>query len=119
MDEAAYHDKDDSFAKFIAKITGFHSKVMWAFLNKRCYWKGASHFLRSDNVSPSYWNKRIDLPQAAPCVEDEDIAKLEKAISGFFYRKQGKDRNCKVEPFRRYNKEYFFAYPEDFAQSSI
>jgi hypothetical protein len=92
---------------------------MWAFLNKRSYWKGASRFLSADNVSPSFWKKRIDLPQASPCVEDEDIAGLEKAISNFFYRKQGKGRNCKVEPFRRYNKEYFFAYPEDFAQSTI
>ena len=31
----------------------------------------------------------------------------------------GKGRNCKVNPLRRYNKEYFFAYPEDFAQSTI
>jgi len=119
VDEAAYHDKDDSFAKAIAEMPCFHSKVMWAFLNKRNYWKGASRFLHADKVSPSFWKKRIDLPPATPCVEDEDIAKLEKAISSFFYRNQGKGRNCKVEPFRRYNKEYFFAYPEDFAQSTV
>jgi len=119
VDEAVYHDKDDSFAKAIAEKPCFHSKVMWAFLNKRNYWKGASRFLHADNVSPSFWKKRIDLPQASPCVEKEDIAKLEKAISSFFYRKQGKGRNCEVNPLRRYNKEYFFAYPEDFAQSTV
>ena len=119
VDEAVYHDKDDSFAKAIAEMPCFHSKVMWAFLNKRGYWKGASRFLHADNVSPFFWKKRIELPPASPCVEDADIAQLEKAISSFFYRKQGKGRNCEVNPLRRYNKEYFFAYPEDFAQSSI
>jgi len=119
VDEAAFHDKDDSFAKSIAEITGFHPKVMWAFLEKRSYWRGASRFLHADNVSPSFWKKRIDFPPAHPCVEDEDIAELEDAISSFFYSKWGKGRNCKVEPFRRHNKEYFFAYPEDFAQSTV
>ena len=33
--------------------------------------------------------------------------------------KQGRGRNCNVEVFRRYEKEYFFAYPEDYAQSGL
>lgn len=119
IDEAAFHDEDDSFAHSIAEITGFHSKVMWAFLEKKSYWRGASRFIHADNVSPSFWKKRIDLPPAAPCVEDEDIKLLEDAISSFFYDKHAKGRNCEVNPFRRHNKEYFFAYPEDFAQSTV
>jgi hypothetical protein len=92
---------------------------MWAFLEKKSYWQGASMFLHADNVSPTYWKKRIDLPPASPCVEDEDIKELEKAISGYFFPKEGKGRNCKVEPYRRHDKEYFFAYPEDFSQSRV
>ena len=96
VDEAAFHDKDDSFAMAIAELPCFHSKVMWAFLNKRSYWKGASRFLHADNVSPSFWKKRIDLPPAPPYVEKEDIATLEKAISSFFYRKQGKGQGKRI-----------------------
>ena len=119
VDEAAFHDGDDSFAQAIAIIEGFHAKVMWAFLDHREYWRGATLFLHADNISPSYWKKRKDFPSASPFVEPEDIAELEKAISDYFYTKQGKGRNCKVEPYRRHNREYFFAYPEDFSQSDV
>ncbi|MCU7947934.1 MAG: hypothetical protein KZQ72_15075 [Candidatus Thiodiazotropha sp. (ex Cardiolucina cf. quadrata)] len=76
-------------------------------------------FLHADNVSPSYWKKRNDLPKLPPQVEDEDIQALARAISEHFFRKEGRGKNCTVEPYRRNQKEYFFAYPEDFAQSAV
>ncbi|MBT3091534.1 MAG: hypothetical protein JAZ02_13455 [Candidatus Thiodiazotropha endolucinida] len=118
VDEAGFHS-DDAFIAEIAAIEGFHAKAMWAFLNKPTYWRGAAMFLHADNVSPSYWKKRNDLPKLPPQVEDEDIHALEKAISGYFFRKEGRGKNCTVEPYRRNQKEYFFAYPEDFAQSAV
>jgi len=69
IDEAAFHDGDDSFAMAISEIVGFHSKVMWAFLENESYWQGASMFLHADNVSPSYWKKRINLPPAPPALK--------------------------------------------------
>ena len=118
VDEASFH-QDDSFTQEIAAIDGFHTKAMWAFLEKHDYWRGASMFFHADNVSASYWKKRNDLPSAPPHVEQDDINKLAKFISEYFYSKQGRGRNCKVEPYRRHNKEYFFAYPEDFGQSGV
>lgn len=118
IDEAEFHE-DNDFVQAIAGIDGFHAKVMWAFLEKPAYWRGASMFLHADNVSPSFWKKRIDLPNLPPHVDDEDIEALAQAISQFFYTKQGRGKNCKVEPYRRNDKEYFFAYPEDFAQSGV
>lgn len=118
VDEARYHG-DEAFIEKIRTIECFHSKAMWAFLNQLDYWKGAARFLHADNVSASYWKKRNDLPNTPPHVEDEDIKSLADAISNFFYFQQGRGKNCKVEPYRRNHKEYFFAYPEDFAQSAI
>ena len=118
VDEAGFHN-DDAFIEEIAAIEGFHAKVMWAFLHKPKYWHGAVMFLHADNVSPSYWKKRNDLPCLPPQVEDEDIQALAKAISGYFFHKEGRGKNCTVEPYRRNQKEYFFAYPEDFAQSAV
>ena len=118
IDEANYH-KDDDFIETISAIEGFHAKVMWAFLEKQDYWRGATMFLHADNVSSSFWKKRNDLPNASPHVENEDIDLLAKAISDYFHSSQGRGRNCKVEPYRRHDKEYFFAYPEDFGQSGI
>ena len=117
VDEAAFHP-DDTFVAELAKQEGFHAKVMWAFLEKPVYWRGARMFLHADNVSPSYWKKRNDLPELPPHVDEADIAALATAISALFI-KEGRGKNCKVEPYRRHNREYFFAYPEDFAQLGI
>jgi hypothetical protein len=118
IDEAGFH-RDDAFIEAIAAMDGFHGKAMWAFLNKSNYWRGAAMFLHADNVSPSYWKKRNDLPSLPPQVDDEDIDALAKVISAYFYHKEGRGKNCIVEPYRRNQKEYFFAYPEDFAQSAV
>ena len=118
IDEADFH-QDEGFIESISEIDGFHAKVMWAFLKKKNYWKGATMFLHADNVSSSYWKKRNDLPSVPPHVEDDDIKALAKAISDYFHTTQGRGRNCKVEPYRRNSKEYFFAYPEDFGQSGV
>lgn len=118
IDEASFHN-DETFVEAIAAIEGFHAKAMWAFLEKPSYWRGANMFLHADNVSPSFWKKRSDLPKIPPHVEDEDIKALAGAISEFFYNKEGRGKNCVVEPYRRNNKEYFFAYPEDFAQTAV
>jgi len=117
VDEAAFH-KDEDFNEALAELEGFHAKVMWVFLEKPLYWRGATMFLHADNVSASYWKRRNDLPKLPPHVEDGDIAALARAVSSLF-RKEGRGKNCKVEPYRRHNREYFFAYPEDFAQLGI
>ncbi len=117
-DEANFH-QDKAFPEAIAEIDGFHGKVMWAFLGHPKYWDGATLFLHSDNISDSLWKKRNDLPHLPPNVDEEHQEQLAQAISHYFYSKEGRGRNCKVEVFRRHGKEYFFAYPEDFAKSGV
>jgi hypothetical protein len=117
-DEADFHD-DSAFPAAISGIEGFHGAVMWAFLEHAGYWTGATLFLQADNIAESFWKKRSDLPHLAPHVEEQDTNRLAQAISHHFHTKEGRGRNCKVEVFRRYEKEYFFAYPEDFAHSGM
>ena len=118
VDEARFH-KDDAFIEEIAVIEGFHAKAIWAFLNKPGYWRGAAMFLHADNVSASYWKKRNDFLKLPPHLEDCDTDDLAKAISSYFSCKEGRGKNCIIESYRRNQKEYFFAYPEDFAQTTI
>ena len=118
IDEATFHN-DNDFIESISVIDGFHAKAMWAFIERQDYWRGAAMFLHADNVSASYWKKRNDLPSIAPHLDPDDIKKLADSISDYFYSTEGRGRNCKVEPYRRNNKEYFFAYPEDFGQSGV
>jgi hypothetical protein len=117
VDEADFHG-DDTFVNDLAAIEGFHAKALWAFLDKLAYWRGATMFLHADNVSPSYWKKRNDLPKLPPHVDAADAEALAASISELFIR-EGRGKNCKVEPYRRHQREYFFAYPEDFAQSGV
>jgi hypothetical protein len=118
VDEANFHI-NEAFPEAIARIEGFHGKAMWVFLKHPKYWTGATLFLHSDNISDSFWKKRNDLPHLTPNVDSENTYRLADAISDYFYKKEGRGRNCKVEVFRRHEKEYFFAYPEDYAQSGI
>jgi hypothetical protein len=118
VDEASFHN-DDAFIEEIAVIDGFHTKAIWAFLNKPSYWRGAAMFLHADNVSASYWKKRNDFLNLPPHLEDCDTDALAKAISSYFSCREGRGKNCIVESYRRNQKEYFFAYPEDFAQTAI
>ncbi len=46
------------------------------------------------------------------------LHQLSKAISNYFREKEARGRNCKIETYTRNNKEYFFAYPEDYAQTN-
>lgn len=117
IDEAHYF-KDTVFIEKVADIDGFHAKVLWAFTNKPEYWHVATMFLHADNVSASYWKKRNGLP-LAETIEDSAIEKLSRAISNYFYEKEARGKHCKIEVYSRNNKEYFFAYPEDYAKANI
>ncbi len=78
IDEAVFHE-NDAFVGSIATIDGLHAKVMWAFLEKRRFWQGATLFLHADNVSRSYWKKRNDFPLAPLDVEDSAIQALNES----------------------------------------
>ena len=118
IDEADFH-QDQTLPQTISQIDGFHGKAMWIFLEHPDYWTGATLFLHSDNISDSLWKKRNDLPHLTPHVDEEYTEQLAQAISHYFHSREGRGRNCQVEVFRRHDKEYFFAYPEDFAQSGV
>ncbi len=111
-DEANFH-QDAEFPLALSRIDGFHGKAMWAFLQQPLYWNGATLFLHSDNISDSLWKKRNDLPRVPPHVHETDRGHFAKTISGYFHAKEGRGRNCKVEIYRRYDKEYFFEYPQE------
>jgi hypothetical protein len=118
VDESAYFS-DEDFVAEIAVIEGFHAKALWAFIEKPDYWHGAAMFLHADNVSASSWKKRINLPQITHDIEDEAIDALSIAISDYFYKKEARGKHCKIETYKRHEKDYLFAYPEDHAKSDV
>jgi hypothetical protein len=52
-------------------------------------------------------------------VHEDGRRELADQIRAYFHRTEGRGNNCVVEAFRRGERDYFFAYPEDYSQQSI
>jgi len=91
-----------------------HFMQQWFSLNP--FWRGATHFYHADTLS--HWRKRKNLPHNVASVDAASIQTLANSIRTYFHHTEGRGNNCVVEPFRRGDLDYFFAYPEDYSQQS-
>jgi hypothetical protein len=117
MDEARWHGED--LAEQFASLTGFHEHAFWTILERPKYWLGALAFHHADTVPLSYWRKRKNVPRKPASVDAISIRQLEQNLSNYFHKMQGRGENCKVDCYNRNDLDYFFAYPEDYAQASV
>jgi hypothetical protein len=122
IDEADFHlehhpDKRNAFVEELASLSNHFERAMVAFLEHKEYWRGASLFYHADTLS--HWRKRKNLPHVAAAVDDASLQDLASRIRNYFRLTEGRGKNCVVEPFRRGELDYFFAYPEDYSQQSI
>ena len=112
-DPAAY----TAFVKKLAAMSNHFERAMVTFLDHDTFWKGASLFYHADTLP--YWRKRKNLPRVAAAVDAASLQQLEGLIRTYFHQTDGRGNNCAVEPFRRGELDYFFAYPEDYSQQAI
>jgi hypothetical protein len=117
IDEARWHGED--LAAQFSELDGHHAHAFWTFLERRDYLRGALYFHHADSMPESYWRKRKNIPRKPAGVDAESIDQLKNGISAYFHKKEGRGHNCKVECFRRDDRDYFFAYPEDYAQAGM
>ncbi len=122
IDEADWQLANDAVARdeIVERLAGLadhFERAMVTFLDHRKFWNGALHFHHADNLS--YWRKRKNLPQVAAAGDPDSLRELADKISSYFHRTEGRGKHCVVEPFRRRDRDYFFAYPEDYSQQSI
>ena len=110
-------EKLDAFIASMAILDGYPHRAMLTFLNHPECWKGATRFYHADNLA--YWRKRKHMGNSPAAVDDVSIQTLAVQIRDFFRHTEGRGNNCVVEPFRRGELDYFFAYPEDYSQQSI
>ena len=116
--ERALGDTPESFVEDLAALASDVERAMVVFLDHPQVWKGAMLFYHADSLS--WWRKRKNLHSAAGAAVDEaSVRKLEELISAYFHHHEGRGRNCKIEVFRRGDREYYFAYPEDHSKQSI
>ncbi len=117
LDEARWHCED--LAQQFASLTGFVEHAFWTFLERPKYWQGALAFHHADMVPYSYWRKRKNVPRKPASLNAASIRRLEKSLSNYFHKMQGRGENCKVDCYKRNDLDYLFAYPEDYAQASL
>ena len=119
IDEARWQmqDSPDECSEFIESLSALPShyhRAMVAYLDHHECWKGATRFYQADSLS--WWRKRKNLGHRPADVSDSDIQQLTVLIRDYFHRTEGRGNNCVVEPYRRGELDYFFAYPEDYSQ---
>jgi hypothetical protein len=121
LDEAWHLATDeDARTAFVEKLAGLSNhfeRAMVTFLDHNQFWKGATSFYHADTLP--YWRKRKSLAHQRAAVDHASLAELAGLIRNYFHHTEGRGNNCVVEPFRRGERDYFFAYPEDYSQQSI
>lgn len=122
LDEAAFHlgSRPEALAALRDKLAGLpdhQSRAMVTFLDHGELWKGAVLFHHADGLA--YWRKRKNLPRLAAAVDKASLELLAEKIKAHFRETDGRGRNCVVEPYRRGERDYYFAYPEDHSQRGI
>lgn len=116
LDEAEWHG--ENLAEILSEHDGFHEKAFWVFLERPRYWPAARDFCRADSIGSSRWNECRTINNSPARVDEASIRELEKVLSYHFHNKEGRGKHCTVEPYRRGKLDYFFAYPEDYAQAT-
>jgi len=122
IDEASWQLREDtdSLASFIAMLSGLsnhYERAMVTFLDYNSFWRGATRFYHADTLP--YWRKRKNLPHRTAAVDENSLRQLASLIRHYFHHTEGRGKNCIVEPLRRGDLDYYFAYPEDYSQQSI
>lgn len=117
---AELEDQPEAMQPFIDSLSAqedHYARAMMAFLEHPECWKGATRLHYADGLS--HWRKRKNLPSVPAAVDEASVARLAELIKHYFRQADGRGRNCVVETYRRGDRDYFFAFPEDHAQRSI
>jgi len=105
------------FIETLSRLPNHYHRAMTTFLDHADYWKVATRFYHADTLS--YWRKRKNFGHEPAVVTEASIQQFSSQIGDFFYYTQGCGKNCEVEFYRRDERDYFFAFPEDYSQQSL
>ena len=122
IDEARWQMRETpvdltAFIETLSALPSHYHRAMIAYLDHTGCWKGATRFYHADTLG--YWRKRKHMGHELAAVDEASINQLAGLIRNYFHHVEGRGNNCVVEPFRRGDLDYFFAYPEDYSQQSI
>lgn len=110
-------DELKAFKEMYSALPNHFYRAMITFLDYKTWWRGATQFHHADRLP--YWRKRNQLGHNRAADDDASFKLFAEQIGNYFYFTEGRGKNCVVEPFRRGELDYFFAYPEDYSQQSV
>lgn len=121
LDEARWQLRatPEDLPPIVEKLSGLsnhYERAMVTFLDHGEFWKGATRFYHADTLT--FWRKRKNLPHLPAAVDDDSLQQLAVLIRNYFHHTEGRGKNCTVEPYRRGELDYFFAFPEDHSQQA-
>lgn len=113
LDEAKWQFGEASkeygaFNDTLSARSNHYERAMLTFLDRHRCWKGATRFYHADTLSR--WRKRKNFPHRRANVDAASIRRLEDMISNYFRHTEGRGKHCVVEPYRRGELDYFFAF---------
>ena len=122
LDDAAWHFATDpashaAFVEQLASLAHHGARAMTTFLDHPACWRRAARFFHAEALPA--WRKRTHVPQVPAAVDEASLEALAAGLSTYFRRTEGRGTHCVVEPVRRGALDYFFAYPEDYAQQRV
>ena len=122
IDEAGWQMQEEpdaimSFIEMLSALSNHYERAMITYLDHNILWRGATLFYHADTLP--YWRKRKNMSNQPAAVDKASVQQLAGLIRSYFHHAEGRGKNCVVEPFRRGELDYFFAYPEDYSQQSI
>ena len=122
IDEASWHLLEKSAEKkdFVAKLSGLNNhyeRAMVTFLDHNMFLERSHALLSRRHPAVLAQAQKPAAPTSGGGRGQHSRAC--HLIRNYFHHTEGRGKNCVVEPFRRGELDYFFAYPEDYSQQSI
>ena len=106
--------KGAEFAKWISELKNDYERAFLSYLDHYQYWKRAARFFHADRIGS--WRKRKKMPKKTVKSDKATVDHFSNKIGSYFHTIEGKGEHCTVDYFRRSERDYFFAYPEDYPQ---
>jgi hypothetical protein len=118
IEEGQFHGLD--LAPALEVIEGNRNKVMWVALHHPRVFEVASIINGAHTLPQRHWRRRGGLPLEQPDVSPEVITTFANAIGAYYRQNQGRGHRCTVDAYLRVNRyHYFFAYPDDYADTYL
>ena len=106
-----HHQLD--LAETLGQMDDHLERVFWTFLEHPHVFEVASRFHYADSLGR--WRKRDNLPGSEAATDPDSQKRLGQAISDYYRSREGRGRACHIDHYRRDERLYWFAYPEDYA----